>query len=120
MAGSRDAGTSGAGAVTLRSALQQMNAQRLHTVFQSLSEDTSLPRQDSIVGGSCHKYNFYVYYVYIMFAATEHLSRQNHACRDKIFLSRQTRVCRDRHMFVATDTCLSRQNVCQIWNSPRF
>ena len=37
-----------------------------------------------ITGGSCHKYHF---------------------CRDKT-----TRVCHDKHIFVKTNTCLSRQN----------
>ena len=42
-----------------------------------------------------------------MLAAAKRLSRQNYACRDKVFLSRQN-VYRDKDMFVATKV-LSRQ-----------
>ena len=79
----------------------------------------------SIIGRSCHEYNFcrnkHVFvttkYVFCrdksMLATTTKLSQQNYVCHEKIFLLRQnfchdkylsqkTYVCHDKHMFVMT------------------
>ena len=54
-------------------------------------------------------------YASIIFVATKVLLRQTIFCRYKSFVSTHTfcrdkrRVFRDKHMFVATNTCLSRQ-----------
>ena len=55
----------------------------------------------SIIGGSCHKYNF-------CRDKRRVLSRQKYACRDKLLL-RQTYFCRDKS-FVATNICSDKSN----------
>ena len=93
----------------------------------------------TIIGGSCHKYHF-CRGKHTFVATNTCLSRQNtFFCRDKsmlavtknvsrenclsrqiatkiICLSRQ-KFYRDKHIFVATDTCLSRQKL-YLWQLP--
>ena len=45
-----------------------------------------------------------------MLVATKVLSRQIYFCRDKLFIIYYNYVCRDKLTFIATKTCLSRQN----------
>ena len=73
----------------------------------------------SIIGGSCHKYNF-------CRDKTRLLSRQKYACRDNItggncynnhFFARQTRVCRDKITFVTKYFC---RDKTVFWSNQRI
>ena len=104
---------------------------------RSLATPVSFP--GVYTGGSCHKYHFcrdkntcfvstkvietkdgfcrdkhvFVATNVSLFVATKLLPRQTYSCRDKTFASSNILLSRQKTCYVATNPCLSRQNICR-------